>query len=102
MSKKEYIAKYNKEVYKGYTLRLRRDQDADLIEYLESRGSSPQNVIKDMLRRSMRAYAAAEVRRDVNETVRASRNEHDADQAAAGGSKKRSVRKAAEASTAQE
>lgn len=55
MNKKEYIADYNKRIYKGYTLRLRRDQDADLIAYLDSRGESPQNVIKEMLRRSMRA-----------------------------------------------
>ncbi|MBO7308480.1 MAG: hypothetical protein J6V38_02485 [Kiritimatiellae bacterium] len=50
-----YQNNYAKQAYKSYTLRLRYDKDADLIEYLDSRGDSPQNVIKDMIVRSYRA-----------------------------------------------
>lgn len=34
-TKKETVAKYHREHLKRYTVNLRRDDDADLIEYIE-------------------------------------------------------------------
>lgn len=72
--RKNYTAEYNRTVYKAYTVRLRYDKEADLIAYLESRGASPQNVIKHMIRRSMIAW-----RRRNNEANGNSGNEQEAD-----------------------
>lgn len=75
MSDNRYRNDYNRSKYKAYTLRLRYDEDSDLIAYMETRGDSPQNVIKKMLRRSLAAY-----RRSINETEGNHRDESEADQ----------------------
>lgn len=77
MSDNRYRNDYNRAAYKTYTLRLRYDDDADLIEYLDSRmlEGSFTEVLRKMLRRSL-----ISARRRSNEVSRDNRNERKADQ----------------------
>lgn len=77
MSDNRYRNEYNRTAYKTYTLRLRYDDDADLIDYLDSRmlEGSFTEVLRKMLRRSL-----ISARRRSNEVVRNNRNERKADQ----------------------
>lgn len=77
MSDNRYRNEYNRTAYKTYTLRLRYDDDADLIDYLDSRmlEGSFTEVLRKMLRRSL-----ISARRRANETVRDNRHERKADQ----------------------
>lgn len=50
----EVKARYNAKAYKRYTLNLRTDTDTDLIAQIEtaqSRGISPSEIIKQMIRK---------------------------------------------------
>ena len=38
--KQAYIGQYNKAIYKSYTLKLRKEEDADLIEAIKKSGLS--------------------------------------------------------------
>lgn len=77
MSDNRYRNEYNRTAYKTYTLRLRYDDDADLIDYLDGRMSegSFTEVLRKMLRRSL-----ISARRRANEAVRDHRHERQADQ----------------------
>ena len=77
MSDNRYRNEYNRTVYRTYTLRLRYDDDADLIDYLDGKliEGSFTEVLRKMLRRSM-----ISARRRSNETVRDNRHERQADQ----------------------
>lgn len=65
MSDNRYRNEYNRTAYKTYTLRLRYDDDADLIDYLDGRmvEGSFTEVLRKMLRRSL-----ISARRRSNET----------------------------------
>lgn len=78
MSDNRYRNEYNRTAYKTYTLRLRYDDDADLIDYLDGRMAegSFTEVLRKMLRRSLISAA----RRRANEAVRDNRHERQADQ----------------------
>lgn len=77
MSDNRYRNEYNRNAYKTYTLRLRYDDDADLIDYLDSRMAegSFTEVLRKMLRRSL-----ISARRRANEADRDHRHERAADQ----------------------
>lgn len=77
MSDNRYRNEYNRTAYKTYTLRLRYDDDADLIYYLDGRMAegSFTEVLRKMLRRSL-----ISARRRSNETDRDNRHERKADQ----------------------
>lgn len=76
MSDNIYRNEYNRTVYKTYTLRLRYDDDADLIDYLDGRMAegSFTEVLRKMLRRSL-----ISARRRVNEANRDNRYERKTD-----------------------
>lgn len=77
MSDNRYRNEYNRTAYRTYTLRLRYDDDADLIDYLDSKllEGSFTEVLRKMLRRSL-----ISARRRANETVGNNRHERAADQ----------------------
>lgn len=77
MSDNRYRNEYNRTAYKTYTLRLRYDDDADLIDYLDSRmlEGSFTEILRKMLRRSL-----ISARRRSNEAIRDNRHERAADQ----------------------
>lgn len=77
MSDNRYRNEYNRTAYKTYTLRLRYDDDADLIDYLDRKmlEGSFTEVLRKMLRRSL-----ISARRRANETDRDNRHERQADQ----------------------
>lgn len=76
MSDNRYRNEYNRTAYKTYTLRLRYDDDADLIDYLDSRmlEGSFTEVLRKMLRRSL-----ISARRRSNEINRDNRYERKTD-----------------------
>ena len=57
-----YNAAYVRRHYKAFTIRLKYSTERDLIDYIESFGSSPQNAIKSMIQSSYRRHR--------NETLR--------------------------------
>lgn len=48
----DYIAKYNQEHRKSYTLRLSDLTDKDMMEWIQSKGSTS-NYLKELVRKDM-------------------------------------------------
>lgn len=67
MSDNKYRAAYNREMYQAYTIRIRKDKHADLIDYLESSGEYPSRVIYEILMRSMKAHQRRQRKQNENQ-----------------------------------
>lgn len=78
MSDNRYRNEYNRTVYKTYTLRLRYDDDADLIDYLD--GKLLEGSFTEVLRKMLRRSLISARRRSNNETIGNNRHEREADQ----------------------
>lgn len=67
MSDNKYRAAYNREMYQAYTIRIRKDKHADLIDYLESSGEYPSRMIFEILLRSMKAHQRRQKKQNENQ-----------------------------------
>lgn len=78
MSDNRYRNEYNRTAYRTYTLRLRYDDDADLIDYLD--GKLLEGSFTEVLRKMLRRSLISARRRSNNETIGNNRYEREADQ----------------------
>ena len=69
----KYNAAYVRRHYKAFTIRLKYSTEHDLIDYIESFGSSPQNAIKSIIQSSYRRHIK-------NETIRNTEHVQTSDQ----------------------